>query len=117
MTTARDQQPLFETPRPVERLHELPQTTAAASEPPPVPPSLKLEWPSDLVQIETDAEKARAALAPQEEERVVPYPQRVRPPPLPVSNEPLMQVETRGPDLPIAGSATAREPANPVGQL
>ena len=104
------------TPRPIERVNEMPQTTAAASEPPPLPPSLKLEWPSDLVQIETDAQKARSALAPQEEERVAPHPRRVRPAPLPAPNEPLVQVETRGPDL-STGSASAREPANPVGQL
>ena len=55
---------------------------------------LKLEWPSDLVQIETDPNKARAAAsAPQEVE--APRPRRSRPAPLPVSDEPLVQVETR----------------------
>ena len=50
--------------------------------------------PSDLTQIETDQEKLRLAAS-----RVAPPPQprppRVRPPLPPISNEPLVQVETR----------------------
>jgi ribonuclease E len=50
--------------------------------------------PSDLIQIETDAEKLRVAsgrlAAPQP-----PRPPRVRPPLPPISNEPLVQIETQ----------------------
>jgi hypothetical protein len=57
-------------------------------------PPLKLELPSDLVQIETDPQKITAAAArPQPESP--PAAPRVRPAPPPVSTEPLVQVETR----------------------
>jgi hypothetical protein len=64
----------------------------------PSPPPLKLEWPSDLVQVETDPGKvASAAAQPQPE--APPRRSRVRRAPPAVSNEPLVQVETsRGQD-------------------
>ena len=54
--------------------------------------TLKLDWPSDLVQIETDPEKVRAVVV---EEEVAPRPRRVRAVAAPVADEPLVQVETR----------------------
>jgi ribonuclease E len=53
--------------------------------------ALKLDWSGDLVQIETDPQKLRPI--PVEEE--APRPRRVRRPPPPMSDEPLVQVETR----------------------
>jgi ribonuclease E len=50
--------------------------------------------PSDLEQVETDAEKLRIA-ASKIEPPPPPRPPRVRPPLPPVSSEPLEQVETR----------------------
>ena len=102
----------LETSLPVERVEEIPQSTAAVSEAQRVTP-LKLEWPADLVQIETDPGKARAAVAPQQNEGALTSPRRVRPAPVPVPNEPLVQVETRE----SSGGSSAREPASPVGQL
>ena len=69
--------------------HAAPTATPAA----PTPAPLKLEWPSDLVQIETDPQKARAAAV--DEQPPAPRPRRVRPVPQALSNEPLVQVETR----------------------
>jgi ribonuclease E len=63
--------------------------------------ALKLDWPSDLVQIETDPQKVRTL--PVEEEEA-PRPRRVRRPPPPISDEPLVQVETRRGD---SGAETA----------
>ena len=60
--------------------------------PAPQPAPLKLDWPSDLVQIETDPHKAREVVV--EEAPVAPRVRRVRPAPAPVVNEPLVQVET-----------------------
>ena len=56
---------------------------------------LKLEWPSDLVQVDTDPEKLRIMSARAREETPAPRPKRERPPLPPVSDEPLVQVETR----------------------
>jgi hypothetical protein len=56
---------------------------------------MKLDWPSDLVQIETDPGKAQSAVTAVEGEPAA-RPRRVRPVPLPMSDEPLVQVETRG---------------------
>jgi ribonuclease E len=50
--------------------------------------------PSDLEQVETDAEKLRVA-ASKIELPPPPRTPRVRPPLPPISNEPLVQVETR----------------------
>jgi ribonuclease E len=57
------------------------------------PPPVELEWPSDLVQVESDPGKVRAAQqAPQEEPQ--PRPRRERPVRPAVVEEPLVQVET-----------------------
>jgi hypothetical protein len=60
------------------------------------PPPLKLEWPADLVQVESKADKVRAVAEQMRNETPPPRPQRVRPAPPVSSTEPLVQVETRG---------------------
>lgn len=70
------------------------QPAAVALEQPPAP-ALKLDWPSGLVQIETDPSKARAVAVAVEEEAPAPRPRRARPAPVAVTSEPLVQVETR----------------------
>ena len=70
-------------------------------------PALKFEWPSDLVQIETNAEKLKAAVANAQQEQPAPRQKRERPHLPPVSDEPLIQVETQK-------SVPAVEPAAPV---
>jgi ribonuclease E len=79
----------------------------AAFSPPPVSeqpaPALKLEWPSDLVQIETNPVRLQAMLAKMQEAEPAPRPKRQRPSLPPVSDEPLVQVETRKPAAPDPG--------------
>lgn len=61
-----------------------------------VPPApLKLDWSNDLMQIETDRAKLQAALAAAAMVNEPPRKPRVRPVLPPLSNEPLVQVETR----------------------
>ena len=67
-------------------------STTASVETESVLAKLKLDWPGDLVQIETDPQKVRPVEA---EEAEAPRPPRVRRPAPPISNEPLIQVETR----------------------
>jgi hypothetical protein len=93
----------------------------ARQEPPSPPAPVKLDWPSDLVQIETDPQKARAP-APHEEEEQAPPPRRARPAQRAVSEEPLVQVETHrreapadAPAPPSAAPLEQRESANTVG--
>jgi hypothetical protein len=75
-------------PEPVLERAAEPQPSA------PQPAPLKLEWPSDLVQIETDPHKARAVVVV-EEEPLTPRVRRVRPTPPQMPSEPLIQVETQ----------------------
>ena len=117
-----------------EAVNEVPQTSeplvgsAPRHEPAPVaeaavtpaPASLRIEWPSDLVQIETDPQKARAAAAAAEEPEPVSRPRRIRPIPVRVPDEPLVQVETRKREAPVDAatpSATGdqREAADTLG--
>ena len=61
-----------------------------------VPPAeLKLDWANGLTQIETDLSKAQAMHRPAAAAAGSPHARRVRPAALPVSSEPLMQVETQ----------------------
>ena len=87
-------------PAPVPEAAPAPASVSLGGPPPiaepapaPAAPALKLEWPSDLVQIETDPHKASTAAV--EETSPAPRPRRVRPAPVPVPDEPLQQVETR----------------------
>ena len=75
------------------------ETVSTATPAPAAAPApafeLKLDWSSGLVQIETDPDKARQAAVAAAQAVEPPRMPRVRPPKPPVSNEPLIQVETR----------------------
>jgi len=114
---------------PTEAVSDIPQYatplvgSAPRHEPTPASPApvaaapLKLEWPADLVQIETDPQKARDAAAHVEPEPA-PGARRVRPAPMREPEEPLVQVETRTREMPVdAYSASARETANTAGHV
>ena len=73
--------------------------------PTPGKPILELDWQTDLTQIETDREKLQAAQARAHEEPPPAPPQkRERKPLPPLSDEPLIQVET------IHGSVDSPKP-------
>lgn len=57
--------------------------------------SLQLDWSSGLIQIETDPDKYKEAFARSSEIAPQPPAKRVRPILAPISDEPLVQVETR----------------------
>lgn len=73
----------------------VPAAPVAVPAPAPVAPQpLKMEWPSDLQQVETNAARVQAAQSVADDgapKRI----KRVRPPVESVANEPLQQVETR----------------------
>ena len=75
------------------------------------PATLRLDWSSGLTQIETDPEKHKAALARMREERPAVRAKRVRPPLPPVSDEPLVQVETRKADSTVDAAVIAQRAA------
>jgi ribonuclease E len=81
--------------------HAAAEQHAAQAEARAILEKLKLDWSADLVQIETDPQKVRP---PEVEEEPAPRPRRVRRPPPPVSDEPLVQIETRRRD---SGSESA----------
>jgi len=84
-------------PAPVATPHRAP--TAVEPPPPPVmhaPPPVELDWPSDLVQVESNPERIRAAQKDSPLEDDAPRPRRERPVRPPVVEEPLVQVETGG---------------------
>jgi ribonuclease E len=98
------------------RFEAVPERAEAPAEP---ASNLKLDWPSDLVQVETDPHKARdAATYVEAEPRRV---GRVRPAPVPVSDDPLVQVETRSRAAPAdtepASAPRDRETASSVGHV
>jgi ribonuclease E len=86
--------PVVAAPPVAEEPIAIPQQPAAVAQPSPAPVApqpLKLEWSSDLQQVETKAERALAAADDGAPKRV----KRVRPPAEAVVNEQLQQVETR----------------------
>ena len=58
------------------------------------PPPVELEWPSDLVQVESDPNKVKTVQQQAPQEESAPRPRRERPAPAPVVEEPLVQIET-----------------------
>ena len=66
---------------------------------------LKLDWQTDLTQIETSPEKVQAARMQVVEEAPPPRPKRVRPALPSVEEGPLLQVETQHPDAARASGA------------
>jgi len=55
---------------------------------------VRIEWPSDLVQVESDPAKTQTAEQAEIVEQPVQRPKRVRPPVQPLTEEPLEQIET-----------------------
>ena len=55
---------------------------------------VKIEWPSDLQQVESDPNKIQAVHQEPVQEHQAPRPKRVRPARPQVSEEPLVQIET-----------------------
>jgi hypothetical protein len=92
-----------------------PQAPAPAYAPPP----LELEWPSDLVQVESDPNKVQAAREEPVQQAPALRPRRPRREPTPVADEPLIQIETQRHDAPAevatptpaSGQATTDRPA------
>jgi len=107
MSAPAFQQPAY-TPPAVEPVAPAPVAAAPAPEliiarpaPAPAPAAapmqpLKLDWPSDLQQVETSRERQQAAAQASVDDGAPKRIKRVRPPVENVSNEPLQQVETRG---------------------
>jgi len=56
---------------------------------------VKIEWPSDLQQVESDPAKIQTAQRQVIEEHLMPRPKRVRPAAAPIVDEPLVQIETQ----------------------
>ncbi len=76
-----------------------PQATIIATPAPAPAPApmqaLKLDWPSDLQQVETSSERQQAAAQATTDDGAPKRVKRVRPPAENVAGEPLQQVETR----------------------
>jgi len=85
----------FET----EVVREFEPSAPRLAEPVPAGPGyapaepIKIEWPSDLVQVESDPEKLQS-VEPEPEREPVARPKRVRPPAQQLAEEPLVQIET-----------------------
>jgi hypothetical protein len=112
-SAAHDEAPAPEMPRPpaeaqwVTASPAAPRGSAIGRETSRVP--LHFELPTDLEQIESNPEKVRAAEqyeATDDEPRA----KRARPAPKPVSDEPLVQVETAQTGAPGAGTPSTRQP-------
>ena len=110
-------------PEPAPVLEAQRTTEEIVREAPPVEsvpatkPILEFDWQSDLTQIETDREKLKAAQSrAQEEPAPLPPRKRERRPLPPISDEPLVQVETNrvAPGAPGApGEESAKEATIP----
>lgn len=55
---------------------------------------VRIEWPADLVQVESDPNKIRTVEQQEPEQEPTPRPKRVRQPVQTLSEEPLVQIET-----------------------
>lgn len=74
---------------------------------------VKIDWPSDLKQVESDPEKIQVALRQVvEEQPVQARVKRVRPAAEPIGNEPLVQIETQS-SGPATAAAEKKETALP----
>jgi ribonuclease E len=102
--------PPASAPRPEPKRQPLPE---AAAVPPSVPSGpgvapatpLKIEWPADLVQVESDPDKVRVVEEQAQQQLPVPRPRRVLPSPPPVEEGELVQVETSKPQQPAERTA------------
>lgn len=92
-------EPVVAAPAPVIAA-PAPQPIIATPAPAPAPAApmqpLKLDWPSDLQQVETSRERQQAAAQASSDDGAPKRVKRVRPPVENVASEPLQQVETRG---------------------
>ncbi len=79
-----------------EYVREIPAAPQVAA-PQPAPMKVQLDWSSGLTKIETDPNKLNDAALRSQQEQPAPRVKRVRAPLPPVSNEPLIQVETGRP--------------------
>ncbi|HUF82290.1 MAG TPA: hypothetical protein VMN03_14230, partial [Burkholderiales bacterium] len=86
-----------------EQVREFHPREAASLESPAPAEPVRIEWPSDLQQIESDPGKVQAAQQETVVEQPAPRPRRVRPPAPHVSEEPLVQIET-GSETETSGS-------------
>ena len=96
--------PVYEAPTsppPYERetVREFQPQEPVASQPDPAPgyappAPVRIEWPSDLQQVESDPDKIRAVELQAPQVQATPRPKRVRHPLPPVNDEPLVQIET-----------------------
>jgi len=102
------------SPPPLPVVQETVREDLPAAEAPSAPkPILELDWQSDLTQIETDRDKLRAAQERAAQEQPAPPPRkRERRPLQPLSDEPLIQVETARPSPPSQTSEEARQEAS-----
>jgi hypothetical protein len=74
---------------------------------------VKIEWPSDLKQVESDPEKVQTAQRQViEEQQPMPRPKRARQAVEPITNEPLVQIETQ-PSGPATAGTEQKESALP----
>jgi len=97
-----------------ERVREFEPASEATSHPAPSGPGVaaatpvKIEWPSDLQQVESDPGKVSSTGQEMEQQPVL-RPKRVRQAPQAVDDGPLVQIETDG----AASAADQKEPATP----
>jgi hypothetical protein len=84
-----------------------PQHVRSGATPESVLATLKAEWPAELVQVETDPGKVQPI--PELEDLLGSRAGRTRPALLPMSDEPLIQVETRRREVPPEDSQRAPE--------
>lgn len=76
-------------------VQEAPQSVPSGAGYAPAEP-VRIEWPSDLVQVESDPGKVES-VQQHEPAQHAPRPRRVRTPSQPVAEEPLVQIETGPP--------------------
>ena len=100
-----------------ERVREFPPHEKAAEAPSgagyaPAEP-VRIEWPSDLQQVESDPEKVRTAQERVVEEESAPRPKRVRQPQAPADDGPLVQIETGPAESAASGGQKEKETALP----
>ena len=107
--------PSFETEVVREFEPGTPQLATPAPSGPGYAPAepIKIEWPSDLVQVESDPGKLQS-VEPEPEQEPAARPKRVRQPVQPLAAEPLVQIETAAADgASSGGEQTGKEATLP----
>jgi ribonuclease E len=95
-----------------EEFEPVPPAKAAPPASPAVaaPPPLELDWSTDLVQVESDPRKMKAIEQNVPQASPAPRPKRERPLLPPLSEGPLVQIETQKP----GETATPKPPGEPT---